>query len=322
VESVLGHHARLMADDGHTVRVLAGRGAQIDPRIPFVLIPLADSRHPDILAAKAALDAGRLPDDFTDLATCLENTIVQSLNGIDLLIAHNICSLHKNLPLTAALWQLKQRPGMPGLMLWHHDLAWTTPRYRTELHPGYPWDLLRNEWPGAIQVVVSETRRRGLLNFPHPTERIRVIPRRDPSQFMSRKRKRATRRAVQPVDRGAVAYPANDHAAKNIELALRIRACGRISHRGAGRHRPARPTQPRQSGVFHGSITLRADLGLVNSLPLLNRARNTCLTRSSPISMPGRCLASAQPGGGLRHPNPGSGSGWLTDFLRRYSAAA
>ena len=50
VESVLGHHARLMADAGHQVRVVAGRGEQMDARIPFVHLPLADSRHPQVLA--------------------------------------------------------------------------------------------------------------------------------------------------------------------------------------------------------------------------------------------------------------------------------
>jgi len=42
--------------------------------------------------------------------------------------------------------------------LWHHDLAWTTPRYQSELHDGYPWDLLRTYWDGVTQVVVSKLR--------------------------------------------------------------------------------------------------------------------------------------------------------------------
>ena len=64
---MLGHHARLMADDGHQVRIVAGRGEQIDPRIPVVQIPLADSRHPDVLSIKTELDAGRVPDQFAEL---------------------------------------------------------------------------------------------------------------------------------------------------------------------------------------------------------------------------------------------------------------
>ena len=33
VESVVGEHARLMTADGQQVTILAGRGAQTDPRI-------------------------------------------------------------------------------------------------------------------------------------------------------------------------------------------------------------------------------------------------------------------------------------------------
>ena len=36
VESVIGHHTRLMVDDGHEVCVVAGRGEQTDQRVGFV----------------------------------------------------------------------------------------------------------------------------------------------------------------------------------------------------------------------------------------------------------------------------------------------
>src|SRR5512136_662880 len=79
VESVIGHHARLMTDAGHNVRILAGRGAQVDPRIPFVQVPLADSRHPEILALKAELDAGRVPPVFEELTSRLTLILDQAI---------------------------------------------------------------------------------------------------------------------------------------------------------------------------------------------------------------------------------------------------
>jgi glycosyltransferase involved in cell wall biosynthesis len=61
--------------------------------------------------------------------------------------------------------------------LWHHDLAWTTPRYRDELYDGYPWDLLRKNWEGVTQVVVSELRQDELARlYGIARETIRVIP--------------------------------------------------------------------------------------------------------------------------------------------------
>jgi glycosyltransferase involved in cell wall biosynthesis len=174
VESVLGHHARLMADAGHEVRIVAGRGEQTDPRIPFVQVPLADSRHPDILAMKADLDVGRLPPGFAKLADSLAAHLNEVLGDADVLIAHNVCSLSKNLALTAAVRNLSH---IFRVILWHHDLAWTTPRYRGELHEGYPWDLLREAWPGVQQVTISEARRQELADLYQISEQeIAVVP--------------------------------------------------------------------------------------------------------------------------------------------------
>jgi glycosyltransferase involved in cell wall biosynthesis len=99
------------------------------------------------------------------------------LNGCDSLIAHNVASLNKNLALTAALYELNGTPNFPHIILWHHDLAWTTPRYREELHDGYPWDLLRSNWKNVSQVVVSELRRSELAELINISkDSIHVIP--------------------------------------------------------------------------------------------------------------------------------------------------
>jgi glycosyltransferase involved in cell wall biosynthesis len=95
------------------------------------------------------------------LATQLQT----ALSDVDILIAHNVCSLNKNLALTAALHQLNMSQELPCLVLWHHDLSWTTPRYLPELHNGYPWDLLRTDWGATRHVVVSELRRKELADL-------------------------------------------------------------------------------------------------------------------------------------------------------------
>ena len=171
---MLGHHARLMADAGHEVRIVAGRGQQTDPRIPFIQVPLADSRHPDILKIKSELDAGRLPAAFAKLADALAADLNEVLGDAEILIAHNICSLNKNLVLTAAVRNLSN---ILQVILWHHDLAWTTPRYRHELHDGYPWDLLRQPWTDVRQVTISEMRQQELADlYQIGKNEITVIP--------------------------------------------------------------------------------------------------------------------------------------------------
>ena len=177
VESVLAHHARLMANAGHKVTILAGRGKTFDANIPVHVLPLLDSRQSEVMAIKSYLDRGKYTPTFDALRDEIKTKLLAELQGFDILIAHNVASLHKNLPLTAALHDVYKISGFPKLVLWHHDLACTAPRYRQEMHDGYPWNLLCTNWSDVTQVVVSELRRQelsGLLDL--PPESIRVIP--------------------------------------------------------------------------------------------------------------------------------------------------
>jgi mannosylglucosylglycerate synthase len=224
VESVIAQHARLMADAGHRVRILAGRGEQFDERISFIAIPKVDSRHPEIETLKAKLDEGSVPPGFDHQVRLLAEHLGQICENTQVLIAHNVCSLNKNLVLTAALRRLQDGGGLPRLILWHHDLAWTTPRYRAELHDGYPWDLLRSDWPAAIQVVVSELRRKELAELIRvPEDRIRVVPNGlDIARFL--KLDVQTVGLIEKLDLLAAAplllLPVRITPRKNIELAL------------------------------------------------------------------------------------------------------
>ena len=128
VESVIAHHARLMTADGHSVRLIAARGEPLDEHIPLITMPLADSRHERVLQMKELLDRGEVTNDFEVVRDKLAFELQSALAGVDVLIAHNVCSLNKNLALTAALHQLHAAKKLPRLILWHHDLAWTTPR--------------------------------------------------------------------------------------------------------------------------------------------------------------------------------------------------
>lgn len=233
VESVIGHHARLFADHGHAVRILAGRGAIFDERVQFVELPLFDSRHPDILAVKGELDQGRVPDRFYDLVDKLFLLLRQQVEDADWIIAHNVCSLHKNLALTAALHRWTCTEDHPRIILWHHDLAWTTPRYQPELHPGYPWDLLRKDWERAQHVTVSRLRQRELAELLGiPLERIHVIP--NGLDFIAfYKVEEKTRHLIEQLNLLAseplFLLPVRITPRKNIEFALQILAALRQS---------------------------------------------------------------------------------------------
>ena len=123
------------------------------------------------------MDKGEVPEEFHALVTKIEAGLRRKLKGFDVLVVHNIASLHKNLALTAAVYNLSQEVKSLRIILWHHDLAWTTKRYWDELHPGWPWDLLRTAWVGAKQVTISEARRQELATLLQiPLEDIIVVP--------------------------------------------------------------------------------------------------------------------------------------------------
>lgn len=226
VESVIASHARLMADAGHTVRLIAGRGSQMDNRIPFIQIPLVDSLDSQVLRIKNSLDQGKIPPDFESTVVEINNQLTDLTVDTDILVAHNVCSLHKNLALTAAIHRLLQSGHTPRLILWHHDLAWTALRYHPELHSGFPWELLRQAWPGATQVVVSAFRQVELAALTGiDAEQIQVIPNGiDPAEFLKLDGK--TRQLVNEHHlMDALPFfllPVRITPRKNIELALHI----------------------------------------------------------------------------------------------------
>lgn len=268
VESVIGHHARLMADNGHEVCILAGRGGQSDDRVGFVHIPLVDSRHPLVLSIKEQLDRGIVPTEFHSCVEELTSALREVLSDADCLIAHNVCSLNKNLILTAALRQILGGDNPPRLILWHHDLAWTTPRYRNELHDGYPWDLLRTAWPGVEQVTISEYRRKELASLMSiPEEEVWIIPNGvDVTRFL--KLESLTTRLVGQLDLLSadpiLLLPVRITPRKNIELALQVVAelrdrSPRVALVVTG---PLGPHSPTNVDYFKKLQTLRHDLAL------------------------------------------------------------
>jgi mannosylglucosylglycerate synthase len=235
VESVLGQHSQLLTDAGHRVRIVAGRGEAVDKRIPFIRLPQADSRHPAVLAAKARLDEGQLPANFEKLVNSLVDELEQALAGVNIILAHNICSLHKNLALTAALNRFCARPAAPRLIAWHHDLAWLMAQYRPELHDGWPWELIGREWPGVRRqhVAVSHLRQREVSQlFGLAPESVTVVPSGlEVATFL--KLEDQTAQLVQQLHLLAAAplllLPVRITRRKNIELALQVLAALRAS---------------------------------------------------------------------------------------------
>ena len=233
VEQTIYYHALELTRAGHVVRILTGSGAEFDPRVPVTVVPEFGSRHSDVLAVKRQLDQGQVTPDFSALHDRLVSLLSDALAGVDALIAHNIFTLHKNLPLTAALYDYvtTQLPDHTTILAWHHDLAWDDPRYADDMHDGYPWDLLRTPWPRVTHVTVSTSQQDRLAAlYGISPEQIAVVP---PGVDLARffRWTDVTQRLTGELgllDADALfLLPARITRRKNVEMALRILAAFR-----------------------------------------------------------------------------------------------
>ena len=160
VETILFEQATRLAGRGYPVTILSGRGGPLPgtaSNIELVIIPELDSKHPAVSAVRDALDQGQVPPKFAALQGIIEERLRPLLSSLDTVIVHNALSLHFNLPLTAALWTLAGEKH-PRIISWVHDLSWINPLYRSSMHEGEPWDLLRRQHPTITTIFVSAQR--------------------------------------------------------------------------------------------------------------------------------------------------------------------
>lgn len=269
VEQTLYYHALTLADLGHEPMLIVGDGAEFDPRIPVAVVPEVYSKHDRVLAAKTGLDQGEVRGSFGTLRAFLEARLKPLLSQAEVCVVHNALTLHKNLPLTAALWDLLQTGDLPNLVGWHHDFAWTRPDYSDELHPGYPWDLLKRPWPGTVNVVVSQAQRATLADlYGIEQEAIHVVP---PgiSPAQTGRWTEQTRRLISELDLAradaVLLLPARVTRRKNIRLAIEILAALReaidldVRVLVTG---PPGPHNPTNVAYLNDLLEQRAKLGL------------------------------------------------------------
>jgi glycosyltransferase involved in cell wall biosynthesis len=278
VESTIYHHARLLSGAGYAVSVIAGRGAPFYLGVTFHRIPEVDSRHPEVLAVGQALARGEVPPSFAPVRDRLSDRLRPLLAEADVCIVHNAITLHKNLPLTAALRRLADE-GVVRFIAWCHDFAWQDALYTPDLHPGYPWDLLRTPWPGVRYVVVSAHRRSRLAALLDLSEdEIEVVnPGVDVAEFL--KLEPATRKLMEKLDLMAadplLLLPARITRRKNIEFAIRVTAALTRhtqllkSHAALVVSGPPGPHNPTNIAYLRSLQALRQQLGVAGHVYFL-----------------------------------------------------
>lgn len=274
VEAVIAAQARLFMEAGWRAAVVSGRGDSraLPPGTEFLPILELDSQHPSIAALNPALAEGDIPAEFDGVVRRLQDMLGPILSIFDHLIVHNIFTKHFNLPLTAALFRLLDEGSLPHTIAWCHDFTWTSPHSRSQVHPGYPWDLLRTFHEDLTYVTISQERRADMAAMLGcPESAIEVIYNGvDPKAQLGLSQtgwELAQRLDLLSGDLNLL-MPVRVTQAKNIELALQtaaaVKAMGlspRLVLTG-----PPDPHDPASMAYFRGLQALRDRLGLAQEM--------------------------------------------------------
>ena len=157
VELVMAEHARLFGQAGHEVTVVCGRGA-----------PTAHER---------VVEMEEMRDGAAANIEALETKLRELFTSHDVVMLHNVMTMHFHPPLTAALWKLADEMTAVRFICWIHDLAACNPDYAPLPLDRAPWNLLAQVHPRVSYVAVSELRRRQFLELTaQPPDRCRTIP--------------------------------------------------------------------------------------------------------------------------------------------------
>jgi glycosyltransferase involved in cell wall biosynthesis len=267
VESTLAVHARMLARSGYSVTVIAGSGKPFDPQVEVHILPEIGSRHPRVIAVGKELAAGNVTQNFEQLKNEILSNLRPLFDQCDVMIVHNAVTMHKNLALTAALFQLSNERHS-GFIAWCHDFAWLDDLYIPDLHSGLPWDLLRRPWPNAKYVVVSQHRRRmiaGLLKIPEGVVSV-ITPGVSVAEFLGLSP--LVKRLMDQLDLlGAdplILLPARITRRKNIEFAIQVTACLKplFPHPTLMVTGPPGPHNPKNLAYLNTLKQLKHELGL------------------------------------------------------------
>lgn len=224
VEEVLRQQAYLFNRYFHNVKIFAGAGEQYTANYPVEINPLLGSRNESILHAHKLAVEGKL-DEVETLSGEIYSYLREALKNFDVLIVHNVLSMHYNLPLTMALLRLAG-DDIIRIVSWNHDSPYFYPDYPKHLD-NHPWNIIKQSHSNIHYVVISESRRVQFGELYGDNKQQVVIPNGvDPIRFF--RLSPTTLRLIQEENffRGdlLMVQPSRLHPRKNVELSIRVTA--------------------------------------------------------------------------------------------------
>ncbi|RLF38532.1 MAG: glycosyl transferase family 1 [Thermoplasmata archaeon] len=222
VEEMIRRQAKVLKEHFHNVKVFAGDGDKFLEGCEVEINPLLSSTNAEVVKAnEEARKGGRR--NLEKLAERICNYLEETLADFDVLIAHNVLSMHFNLALTYALHRLADKEIIP-IIAWNHDSP-----YFYEDYPRYldtePWSILKEANPNIHYVTISEYRKKLFQKLYRKNVRIEVISDGiDPKDFL--KMSPLSVKVIEEMDLLKkdllIFQPCRLHPRKNVELSIKV----------------------------------------------------------------------------------------------------
>lgn len=222
VEEIIRQQASLFYRYHHPVKILAGMGDYFQSGIEIEIHPLFSSQHKEI--KKMQKDPLKHKDNLLTYAETIFEILKENLRDFDVLIAHNVLSMHYNLPLTMALHRLADAHFI-SIINWNHDSPYFYKNYPAELD-SEPYQILKKYNKNIHYVTISESRAKEFrLLYETDEDDITVIPNGiDPIRFF-----RLNDQTIRLIKEEnlfqadlILAQPTRLHPRKNIELSIKV----------------------------------------------------------------------------------------------------
>jgi mannosylglucosylglycerate synthase len=173
VEKVVQQQANLLLRNFHNVKVLAGTGELFTQRLPVEINPMLGSRSIEVQEAHKSCLNGDMTR-LNKLTDKIYKFLCSSLADFDMVIAHNVVSMHFNLALTKGIHNLASKHPVK-VVAWNHD----SPYFRED-YPSYldeePWAILKKTHPKIHYATISYDRKKRFQNLYQTDTKITVIP--------------------------------------------------------------------------------------------------------------------------------------------------
>jgi len=271
VEVVLRAQAEMTAAAGMKTRVIVGVGEQFAPDVEVAVIPELSATHERAKAADAAIKSGDA-DTFNEVADVIAAKLASALDGVDVVVVHNMLTMHFNLAATVAIGMCAESCKATRFVSVAHDATFNDPTYAEHQRGEFPWTMLAGPIPEVEYVTISEARQReigGLFGYAED-RKMPVLPNGvDPVEML------ALTPMVEALFTGERLYekdvvaltPARIVRRKNFEDGLRVVA----AMRGAGAEvfwmitGAPDPHNPATVEYYRELLILRKELGLDDS---------------------------------------------------------